>query len=320
MKRRWLQLLGDPSFALDGYDRKSRLIAAMDTPYGRAEWWQQPTGPGQAQKVILIRPENCGEGVPGAIVPFYHPETVAGLLLDEERQTISLDPDRSEKSEVRCMGRHLARQGYAVACIEAFPFNTVPKPEVVEGFAWWQLAAEKLRRDHPGWTGLGKLIHDTSRGLDLLLEEMPVDRRRIVAMGHSLGGKRVFYTGALDERIQAVIGSDFGIPWQSTNWQDLWYLGDRVPADDAGMAHHELLALLAPRPFFLIAGQTDTAESWRYLEAARPIYELYGKGKGALLGGVNHASGHSPTYESLDKAYQWLREQFNLPRLEWREK
>lgn len=306
VKQRWLDLLGYPGFDLDGYDRQARWVTCLQTPYGRAEWWKQPTGPEQQQNVILLRPEQSHGKAPGAVVPTYHAETVAGLLLDEERGTLALDPEITEAKEVRCFGKHLVEQGYAVACVEAFPFNAISKPENLEGFGWWQLAAEKILRDNPAWSGMGKLVHDTSRALDLLLDKVQIDSQRIVIMGHSLGGKRAFYTGAMDERFQAVIASDFGLPWQSTNWHELWYLGSRLPAEDSGMAHHELLALLAPRPFYLIAGQTDNQQSWHYLDAARSVYELYGPEKAKLLDGVNHATGHAPTPESLQAAYQWL--------------
>ncbi len=132
------------------------------------------------------------------------------------------------------------------------------------------------------------------------VEQPGVDASRLLAMGHSLGGKMAFCTGALDARVKCVIGSDFGLPWRSTNWDAPWYLGGRVPCDDRGMAHHELLALLAPRPFFLIAGETDARESWQYLEAARDVYRLYSVW--THIGGINHASGQAPSIAAL----RWL--------------
>jgi hypothetical protein len=43
---------------------------------------------------------------------------------------------------------------------------------------------------------------------------------------------------------------------------------------------HQLLALIAPRPFLVLAGESgpgaaDGDRSWPFLEAARPVYELY---------------------------------------------
>jgi len=259
---------------------------------------------------------RAGEPAPCAIVPFYHPEQSAGLVRDEESGTLRLNTDCAWATEARQIGRHLARLGFVVACVEAFPFNTVPDPGGSEPFAWWRSAADALLAAHPAWTGLGKLVHDTSRALDLLLGQPGVDYTRVLAMGHSLGGKMAFYTGALDARVSCVIGSDFGLPWRSTNWDAPWYLGARIPSGDEGMAHHELLALLAPRPFFLLAGETDGKESWEYLDAAREVYSLYGASNAA--GCLHHDSGHTPPVAALDVAYAWLCERFSLPHRHWR--
>ena len=47
---------------------------------------------------------------------------------------------------------------------------------------------------------------------------------------------------------------------------------------DKGTDQHELLGLIAPRPFLLIGGDVyETAKSWHYINAARQVYDLYGK-------------------------------------------
>ncbi len=325
VKERWLSLLGRPAFDDAGFERSVQKMEEWDGPEFRAVRYLQATGPGHFQKVIVLypkQPTDPAQGpLPCAVVPFYQPETVAGLAPASEKEGLRASDDLTLAGEVRQMGRHLARLGFVVACVEAFPFNTVPEPSAKDGeggepMDWWQVAAEEIARRHPGWTGLGKLVHDTSLALDLLLEQPGVDPTRVLMMGHSLGGKMAFYTGALDARVSCVIASDFGLPWRSTNWQKPWYLGPKVPADDCGMAHHELLALLAPRPFFLIAGETDNSQAWHYFQAARPVYDLYGAGD--RLGCIDHASGHSPTVASLDVAYAWMGEAFALPHRRWR--
>jgi hypothetical protein len=134
-------------------------------------------------------------------------------------------------------------------------------------------------------------------------------------MGHSLGGKMAFYTGALDERIKAIVASDFGIGWRFTNWDDPWYLGRQIHSEGFRLAHHQLLALHAPRSFFLIGGQFDHRASWQYLLEAQKVYRLYGRED--AIGFFDHHSGHSPTQESLLIAYRWLAEQFDLPAQPW---
>jgi pimeloyl-ACP methyl ester carboxylesterase len=191
----------------------------------------------------------------------------------------------------------------------------VPAPESEAGFAWWQAGAEKLLKDNPSWTGMGRLAWDASRALDLLLEIPDVDPGRIAVMGHSLGGKIAFYAGALDDRFAATISSDFGMGFSFTNWDALWYLGKKIHHPDFALSHHQLLALQAPRPFLLIGGEADRQASWQYINEARKVYDLY---EGASsIGFFDHASGHRPTEESLHIAYGWLTEQFGLTLRPW---
>lgn len=303
---RWKRVLGSPGFT--EYDREARVIDTLDQPEFRGTILSQSTGPDSRQEVLLLEPKHSRLlPRPGAIVPYYHPDLMAGFDLDR-RERIMTRPTVQ-------FGRHLVQQGYVVVCTEAFPYNTVPEPSENSGLGWWRAAAEKVLRDNPAWTGMGKLVHDTRRAVDLLLEQPDIDPTRILAIGHSLGGKMAFYTGCLDDRITAIIASDFGIGWSFTNWSDPWYLGDQILDADFTLAHHQLLALHAPRPFLLIAGQYDKPESWQYLNAAHPVYAM--DHRETALGMIDHAAGHQPTAESIRLAYQWLAEQFALPDAAW---
>ena len=301
LRSRWDAALGKPSFG--NFDKAPEVIDEFERPGCRSTLFEQPTGPETRQLVLLMEPARSSRTPrPGAVVPFYHPDLMAGFDLEKR-------VPRTERPNVH-FGRHLVQQGYVVVCTEAFPYNTVPEPEDKVGFAWWQAATDKLLRDNPRWTGIAKLVWDTSRATDLLVSQRGVNPERIVVIGHSLGGKMAFYTGALDERIKAVISSDFGIGWHFTNWDAPWYLGDQIHAPGFALAHHQLLALLAPRSFLLIGGEADRPESWQYIQEAQKVYRLYGKEHAA--GFFYHGAGHQPTEESIRIAYRWLAEQFGL--------
>jgi hypothetical protein len=75
----WKELLGSPSFVPDGYDRTPERIEEFHGVGFRAVVYRQPTGPGQAQRVIILVPDEAASGRansprPCAVVPFYHPE------------------------------------------------------------------------------------------------------------------------------------------------------------------------------------------------------------------------------------------------------
>jgi hypothetical protein len=78
-----------------------------------------------------------------------------------------------------------------------------------------------------------------------------------------------------------------------------------IRSDDFAREHHEVLALAAPRAFLLIGGDSaDGDRSWPFIEAAMPIYRLYGGTP--RLGLYNHKQGHSVPPESERRIYEWL--------------
>ncbi len=300
----WEEVIGRPSFT--DFEKELILLETFEHPDFHGKLYRQSTGPGAKQLVLLMEPTRYSDSPrPGAIVPFYNPDAMAGYDL-KQRKPI-------EEKQNTQFGLHLVRQGYVVVCTEAFPYNTVPEP--ADG-SWWQAAADQIRKDHPHWTGIGKLIWDTRCAVDLLLSQDNIDQERIVAIGHSLGGKMVFCTAAFDDRIKAVIASDFGIGWDFTNWDADWYFGKQIYEDGFNLANHQLLAMIAPRPFLLIGGEFDGPASWQYIFEARKVYKLFNKENQAAF--LDHASGHSPPEHAVDAGYKWLAEQFDLEAREWR--
>lgn len=304
----WEKAIGKPSFI--DYVKKIEMLERFEHPDFYGVLVRQSTGPSNKQLVLIMEPKrHSGTLRPGAVVPFYHPDEMAGFDL-QNRKSI-------EEEKTVQFGLHLVRQGYVAVCTEAFPFNTVSEPVENKGFAWWQAAADKILLDNPQWTGMGKLIWDTSRAVDLLLSLDNIDTNRIAIIGHSLGGKMAFCTGAFDQRIKAVISSDFGIGWNFTNWDDDWYFGKQIHKEGFNLANHQLLAMIAPRPFLLIAGQYDQPASRQYINEAKKVYRLYQKED--HVGMFDHGSGHRPPEYAMDIAYKWLAEQFELPYREWKE-
>jgi dienelactone hydrolase len=306
LKTELAELVGSQSFDL--FNMKPEQVDSFERPEYTGTVYKQPTGPDSRQTVLVMEPKRIKISPrPGMVIPFYHPDAMAGI--DLENHTPILE-DR-----IIQFGLHLVQQGYVVVCSEAFPYNTVEEPEDNTGFAWWEAAARKLLTDHPDWTGIGKLVWDNERAMDLLLDQQDIDHDMVGVMGHSLGGKIAFYSGVMDERVRATVCSDFGMGYSFTNWDAPWYLGDRIHRPEFTLAHHHLLAIHAPRPFLLVGGEADRPASWQYINEAKQAYALYGKED--AVGFFDHASGHRPTPESLNIAYTWLANQFNLEEQSW---
>jgi pimeloyl-ACP methyl ester carboxylesterase len=169
-------------------------------------------------------------------------------------------------------------------------------------------AVASLRERRPGVSGLGKWIWDAKRLIDYI-ETMPgVDKDRIGMIGHSLGGKMTLYAAAMDPRIRAAVSSEPGLAFKFSNYGDYWYYGERLALLPEGTDQHELLGMIAPRPFLLIGGEdSDGDKSWPYLEAARGLFPPGG------LGWINHRAGHTPTADAISKAMDWLRSKLEEP-------
>lgn len=267
--------------------RQSELVGDV-----RRELVEFEGEPGTKARAYILRPaaEASSRSRPGVVV--LHPTTTETFL-----------PVAGVTGEpLRHSGLLLARQGYVVVCPECFLWVDADD---------YRVAVANHQRKHPDALGMAKMLYDAQRGVDLLLAQSDVDPNRIGAFGHSLGAKEVLYLTALDDRIQVGVASEGGIALNSTNWHDAWYLGPIARDPNWPRDHHELLALIAPRPFLVIGGETgpgaaDGTRSWPCLKEAQSIYRLYGEP--VRLGLLNHGSGHPLTPAAWDRCIEWLNQ------------
>lgn len=282
-QQKWLAAIGQPT----NYEfaKNLTLQEKFSTADFDGELYLQANAPGgRQQKLLLMLPKGVSFPCPAVVVPFYYPDVEAGYDLQTKEK---LDEKRSR-------ALHLVRRGYVVATAESYHLTYIDSERPRQDFERWRLAAEALLRDHPQWTGIGKLIADTKLIIDVLAADPRCQADNIGICGHSLGGKIAFYTGCLDQRIKAILASDFGIGWDQTNWRDIWYWGNKVEQlIAAGMDHSQLLEI-GDKPFMLLAGQYDNEDSRKYLHAKSRIF--------------NHATGHQPTPEALEAGFQFLDE------------
>jgi hypothetical protein len=149
---------------------------------------------------------------------------------------------------------------------------------------------------------MAKMLYDGRRALDVLAAMPEVDPQRLGAAGHSLGAKEALYLAAFDQRVKAAVASEGGIGVEFSNWDAPWYLGTRPVGHD----HHELLALVAPRAFLLIGGQSaDGARSWPFIATALEVYRMHGQP--CRIGLFNHGQGHTIPAAAEGRAYEWLQ-------------
>ena len=271
-----------------------RLVERYEFPDCDAELYRQTNGPGTAQRLLKVFPKELKDRAPAVAVPFDFPEAMLGFELDSREEL----PRFAGIS----MLRDLARRGFVAATADAYHLTFLTTDRDRLEWARWQEAGDALLAAYPEWCGMGKLLADTRLLIDALAGDGRVDAGRIGIAGHSLGGKMAFYAGCLDERVKAILASDFGIGWDQTNWQDVWYWGDRVGMlRERGMDHSQLLSMAGGKPFLLLAGKFDNEESWTMMKRASG-YEEHPE----RLVILNHASGHRPPRYALEAGYGFL--------------
>lgn len=197
------------------------------------------------------------------------------------------------------LGPALAKRGYIVICPRNFLWSDNQTMAA-------DAETKKFLDPHPGAKGMARMLFDAQRATDILAHRDDVDPDRLGAVGHSLGAKEVLYLAAFDQRIRATVFSEGGIGIGYSNWDAPWYLGPAVHQKNFAHEHHELLALVAPRAFLILGGDSaDGAKSWPFIDAALPVYRLYaGRPR---IGLFNHKQGHAIPNDAKERLFEWLR-------------
>jgi hypothetical protein len=190
---------------------------------------------------------------------------------------------------------HLVKRGYVVLAPQCF---------IMKGDGA-KAQAEFIAKRWPGWTGLGKMTFDASRCVDFLQSLPYVDGTRIGCIGHSLGAKEVLYAMAFEPRYSVGVFNEGGIGLRMSNWTDAWYLTEKMKPFIPKLEHHQVLALVAPRPFLILGGDSaDGDASWPFVHAVRPVYQLLGAPD--KIGLHNHHAKHTFPTAARKIAYEWL--------------
>lgn len=288
INEKWLKLLG--SMGITPPPPKTRLVETVKDQNYTARLMYLQVEPDWWEKILVMMPaSDLARPRPVVIVPFYDVDTPAGRDLS---------------------GRLFLGMG-----VDSFAYMAVQKGYIAVAMRWFgesygegfTEAVANLKLRHPDCAGLGKWVWDAHRLVDYLYTLPMVDRDHIGIIGHSLGGKMALYAAAFDPRITAVVSNELGIGLSFSNYDDYWYFGEFIDKVSKGTDQHELLGLIAPRPFLLIGGDHfDTAKSWYYINAARQVYKLYDKPLNIGYYIHFHHPGHMPSPKSDWLSMEWL--------------
>ncbi|MEO2034689.1 MAG: hypothetical protein ABGZ35_21635 [Planctomycetaceae bacterium] len=210
--------------------------------------------------------------------------------------------------QLRCI--NLAKRGMIALNIEWLGMGQLNTP----GFDHYRMNQLNLC----GSSGLAPFYLSMSRGLDILLQHRNADPQRVAVTGLSGGGWQTIFISSLDERV-TFCNPVAGYSSFRTRSRFLSDLGDseQTPCDLASITDYaQLTAMLAPRPVLLTNNAADNccfkAEHALppLLEAAQPVYQLYGK-PNHLRYHVNHDPGtHNFGLDNRRQLYEALGDFF----------
>ena len=189
------------------------------------------------------------------------------------------------------------------------------------------------RRKPDDWGALRAWAWGAGKGLDYFETDSKTDAKRVAIQGHSRYGKAALVTLAYDLRFETGFISSLGeggaklhrrnageivenvagsneYHWMAGNF--IKYAGP-LTWDDLPVDSHELIAMCAPRPVFISAGEkgdgwVDARGMFMAAAAAGPVYKLLGKKdlgtnefpkvEAGLMDGEiafrQHSAGHTP--------------------------
>jgi dienelactone hydrolase len=252
--------------------------------------------PDQFTEGYLLVPHGKGP-FPAVVVPFYDPETSIGV----------------GKSTLRDFAYQLSRRGYVTLSIGS-PGGDARKPDL--GSA-----------RHKALQPLHFLGYIAANSFNALTNLPNVDPGKIGIVGHSYGGKWAMFAACFNDKFACGVWSDPGIVFDETrgniNYWEPWYLGldpkdTRKPGlvtsenprtgayrhlYENGHDLHEVLALMAPRPFLVSGGAEDPLVRWQPLNRVNEVYELLGKTHRIAL---STRPAHDPTPHSNEQIYMFF--------------
>lgn len=211
-------------------------------------------------------------------------------------------------------GDELAKRGYIVIA----PDYATAGERIYTGEPSFE--SRLFYEKYPNWSMAGKNMEDSIAAVDVLYTLDCVDKDKIGAIGHSLGGHNSMFATAVDNRITVGVSNCGMSVFSEEELRLEWSLEEGyvyipnlrhyfVNNEEPPFDIHEVAALIAPRPFLNISSYYDKAYgNQEFLaEVGVKLYQIY------MLYGMQphfsyfmHGNDHSFPYYARSLAYAWL--------------
>lgn len=251
----------------------------------------------------LLVPKNIVGETPAVLA--LHQTTASGK---DEVVGISGDSNMS-------YGLDLVAKGYVVLAPDALTAGE----RVPEGYQAYD--SSSFYNENKDWSMIGKAVWDNQLALTYLETLDFVDEDKLFVFGHSEGGVDGMFLAALDDRVKGLaiscgVGTITGDPdpakWARTEWFiAMPQLREAIAKEQLPFDFHELISLIAPRPFLSFSATSDAVfEHYWGIHSieneVRKIYKLY-RAKGNLETNL-FIGEHSFPEANKIKLTNWLEE------------
>ncbi|WP_020577527.1 hypothetical protein [Actinopolymorpha alba] len=270
------EVLSEEPAALDG--RATRVEVRLS--FGPAS-----DGPGMTLLIHLPN-EPAGDRAP----------TFLGLNFRGNQAAEFGDPTEPDVLRQRWPLERMIERGYAVAT--AWYEDLDPDVDDFSNGVHPLFYTDGQTRPGPDeWGAIGAWAWGLSRALDHLQEDSRVDPERVIAVGHSRLGKTAMWAAAQDERFAMAVSNNSGcggvalsrrrhgetvdaITRRFPHWFCPNFSAYADREETLAFDQHQLVALIAPRPFYIASAQDDDwADPYGEFLGGRyasPVYELLG--------------------------------------------
>ena len=297
LRRRWKFWMDPP----DGYafDKESWFVKRYSYSKYDAELYLQRNGPEEWhwQRVLKVFPKNIERPIPAVAIPSYFVEAMLGHELDNEFSPLP-------KSAGLAQAAQLAKRGYMAITCDLSHKTYLRRDDLLAAGPGGDLAkmAYKLAEDWPMWNAHSHRVYVTRLMLDLLDDDLRVDKSRIGITGHSLGGQTGFHAACFDSRVKSAMLSDFGLDFDQVCWNALHCWGGKLAAVRAdGLENHTAITASGGTAFCVVGGLHEDARTFAELRRAKGYRRHY---EDLLF--IHHAEGRIPPLWALEEGYWFL--------------
>ena len=264
------------------------------------EKWVFTSEPGSRVPAVLYRPKEPTEKMPAIVLTFGH---------------------GGSKSQWQYNYGGLVYAKLGLACLAIDPLGEEERHRQGRlGTRAHDPKATSDRADQAGRLIMGKLVFDTMRGVDFLLERDDIDPERIGVAGNSLGGAKAGWMAALEPRIRMAIVSGWAyddvtlrtkyctrLPSERMRQQLSW-------TDYAALAAPDCALLIANGDADWVIDQGERAvweRTRQVISQTSNVYEQLGS-PGGIQAWFETKGGHRP-YFVYKHSLEWIHQHLGTP-------